>query len=79
MTIDSFEPPRKRYITTINLTLPGYITFVDSWEEAEEQAAALLEDCVSEKNRSTTTVAISPLKRTKWFYEDQRQQREEAE
>jgi len=60
-----FEVPNKRYVTTITIERPGYRVFVDSWEEAEEIAKALVEDHVSEKDRSTTQCHIAPLVKVK--------------
>jgi len=57
----------KRYTTTVNLAPPSYQISVDSWEEAEEQAAELLQRCICEQDRGTTTIIISPLKRTKAY------------
>lgn len=62
------EVPNKRYETTITLTPPTYLILVNSWEEAEEKAQELLEKCMTERDRGTTSVHIAPLKRTKWLF-----------
>ncbi len=63
--MSDFEIPNKKYVTTITIMRPGYRVFVDSLEEAEENAEALVRDRVSEKDRSTTQFHIAPLELVK--------------
>ena len=60
-----FEIPDKKYVTTITIIRPGCRVFVDSMDEAKENAKALVIDRVSEEDRSTTQFHIAPLELVK--------------